>query len=532
MGPWLPFSDHNNGDYERLKNCYSEIVGPDLRGKELDKAAESTLKMIILTSERIKSDLPPSGYWGKDIGEAAGSWKDWYGFLLDDVFVSLARTSPSILLYTRLLAARDVLFGIWISYPRGHTSKTTLIILALSNMLAILDIRFLSLRGGRHKKWGLRLAKSIPPTWNEILTRPEAPLHENRFNDTLAFMSFQVNPISGLVPEGTHLVYLMTVGGAPYVGRTNGIRRSATKTIPGILARWSEYVRELHKHAQGNLPASRQRRRYNELLKKHCTNCFNCLILESSHSSRINAIEAKHITMINPGANGNELKYFAENLRLEKSKRKPTAEPRQRRSRSVRKRTRDAHLKAKDAQWGADINEHGKERRVAVSKNLEKQYENYAGKKLRERDFKNALALKYHELYLLTLAATGMCGCLNIYSPGNLLLFISACTYHITVKKLSVEWLLQSHGKNSDYCYFLIGMCNFIPSYAPKQRAIGLFRSYLTRAHLPYSIRYVIRLHADMGRSRLWRWTNDRLFRSWPVQTALVRTRQIENQYC
>ena len=66
--------------------------------------------------------------------------------------------------------------------------------------------------------------------------------------------------------------------------------------------RWSEHIRELHKHSQCGLEPCKQRRRYNELLNLHSSSCFNCLILETTTITGIKAAEAKAITLISPSA--------------------------------------------------------------------------------------------------------------------------------------------------------------------------------------------------------------------------------------
>lgn len=259
------------------------------------------------------------------------TWKGLYGMLLDDLFLAPAQPSPSCQWYTRLLAARDIIFHAWITFPRAHTRTTTLITLTLANLLAILDIRFLSLQGGHKAKWGMKLAKGLAPEWGDLLTRPPNMLHENRFPDAINFINAQVSPITGNTPADTHMVYLMTIGSQPYVGRTAGHRASSSYTLAGVAPRWSEHIRDLHKHHQGELEPSKQRRRYNELLNHHSSSCFNCLILETTNTAGIKAAEAEAITLINPSANGTELKHFSETFRSHKPRpRKDTRQPRSR----------------------------------------------------------------------------------------------------------------------------------------------------------------------------------------------------------
>lgn len=150
----------------------------------------------------------------------------------------------------------------------------------------------------------------------------------------------------------THLVYMMSIGGQPYVGKTAGHRAGAS--IPGILTRWSEHVRELCRHDSGTLDPTKQRRRYSQLLNRHCTSCLNCLVLEDAHSNDINAAEAKAISIVAPNAN-----RFAEGVRSRRGNpRKPNRQPRARKSQSSRKRARGAQLRGREDHWGDDVNEH------------------------------------------------------------------------------------------------------------------------------------------------------------------------------
>ena len=233
----------------------------------------------------------------------------------------------------------------------------------------------------------MKLAKGLAPEWGDLLTRPPNMLHGNRFPDAINFINAQLAPITGNTPADTHMVYLMTIGSQPYVGRTAGHRASPSYTLAGVAPRWSEHIRELHKHHQGELEPSKQRRRYNELLNHHSSSCFNCLILETTNTAGIKAAEAKAITLINPSANGTELKHFSETFRSHKPRpRKDTRQPRSRKSKSVRKRARSAHLKIKDTQWGESVNEHGRCLKNAAGKNLELLYEICRGKAERPRD--------------------------------------------------------------------------------------------------------------------------------------------------
>ena len=130
--------------------------------------------------------------------------------------------------------------------------------LALSNILAALDVRFLAIQWGEKAKWGRNLSRGMAAEWGELLSRPMAPLHENRYPETISFIRNQASSITGKLPHDAHVTYLMLVGGKPYVGRTAGHRTASTTTVPGIAARWTEHIRELYNHGQGTVPQNKQ----------------------------------------------------------------------------------------------------------------------------------------------------------------------------------------------------------------------------------------------------------------------------------
>ena len=122
--------------------------------------------------------------------------------------------------------------------------------------------------------------------------------------------------------------------------------------------RWSEHVRALHRQSTGKLAPEKQRRRYAELAESHCTDCLDCLIVDTCSSAEIHTAEAKAIILVNPRSNGSELKHFAETFRPKRTKPRNTPNgPRARRSKSVRTRARLAQLQQKDDQWVAEINQ-------------------------------------------------------------------------------------------------------------------------------------------------------------------------------
>ena len=69
--PWPPFSDHNDGNYEKTKATYENYFGPDIKGKALEDAAITTLKTLVFASKnRTTLFIQPSGV-GKGNGDGS-----------------------------------------------------------------------------------------------------------------------------------------------------------------------------------------------------------------------------------------------------------------------------------------------------------------------------------------------------------------------------------------------------------------------------------------------------------------------------
>ena len=100
------------------------------------------------------------GHWCNSIFLENG-FADDVGLLYDDLSLALAQPTPSPHWYTRLLAARDTIHSHWRRTPRGHTRITTAFLIALSNILSVLDLRFLSVGSGRSRKRALKLTAAF-----------------------------------------------------------------------------------------------------------------------------------------------------------------------------------------------------------------------------------------------------------------------------------------------------------------------------------------------------------------------------------
>ena len=204
----------------------------------------------------------------------------------------------------------------------------------------------------------------------------------------------------GAPSHDTHLVYLLSVGGGPYMGRTKCIRITGANAIHGITARWSEHAREFQHHADGKTKYDRKRRRYIELINKHSTNCSNVVIIEECDSASIPAREALSIALVNPHANGAEHKHLAESLRPPRPHRGSTqaSPPRKRPHQSTRTRARKSQLKFKDALWGGEQDSHASGLHGRSKANIEEAYEKHCRKKLNIRQSQSYLVLSFGEL--------------------------------------------------------------------------------------------------------------------------------------
>ena len=67
----------------------------------------------------------------------------------DDLFLALSNPMPEQIFYFALLSALDIIFESWSNYPRTHSKNGAIILSALCNAVAVLDIRFLSVQVGR-----------------------------------------------------------------------------------------------------------------------------------------------------------------------------------------------------------------------------------------------------------------------------------------------------------------------------------------------------------------------------------------------
>ena len=113
--------------------------------------------------------------------------------------------------------------------------------------------------------------------------------------------------------------------------------------------------------------------------------------------------------------------------------------------------------------------------------------------------------MNFNDLCRLKKAENGT-NTLDIYDPVNTILFISACCDHKQVRKINITTLLQRHNKQDDFVYYLIQLCDFIPTYAWKQRAVAVFRKHLEHVHLSYCSRYTLKVGSCYCKQSMKRW--------------------------
>ena len=118
------------------------------------------------------------GQWCNSVFLVDGLGDDM-GLLYDDFSMALARPHPSPHWYTRLLAARDTIHSHWGRTPRGHYRTTTAILIAPSNVLSVLDLRFLSIGSGNSRKRTLKLTAALGYEWKSFITRPAVELRSD-----------------------------------------------------------------------------------------------------------------------------------------------------------------------------------------------------------------------------------------------------------------------------------------------------------------------------------------------------------------
>ena len=70
-GLWLPFTEYNDGAYEKYRSIYESYVHVEVKGKALDSAAVRILQVLNCASEsRANRSLGSSEVWAPYLGKA------------------------------------------------------------------------------------------------------------------------------------------------------------------------------------------------------------------------------------------------------------------------------------------------------------------------------------------------------------------------------------------------------------------------------------------------------------------------------
>lgn len=149
-------------------------------------------------------------------------------------------------------------------------------------------------------------------------------------------------------------------------------------------------------------------------------------------------MEAMAITMVNPRANGNELKHFKEIFRKTR-RRKPKS--RDRPSQSSRRNKRKADL-TECEQWGQEMDTHAKQLDVAHVSNILKQHSTYTARNTTANSIKSDLSLTFQEMYRNEQIRHGESGPIFLYQLSTAMLFLKGLSDHKVCNKISVAAML------------------------------------------------------------------------------------------
>ena len=490
--PWSPFNITDYRTYDALRKRYDVHLPDGLTRADAEKGYIRLYRIItIIATDRLNSGIAPSLVWENDLSHdnPLSPVRQELGILYDELFLALARPSPDEKWYWKLLAVRDSMFRHWKCNPKFHSKTSTMILLTICNVAALLDVRLLSLRDGPGRKTAATLVQALPHEWKQLLNRPKKSLHQLHIGHLHRLLQLQFNGTTGSLPQGEHIVYLLLAGEKPYVGRA-AVCRTSQRSTPGFGPRWSEHVRELERHIQGT-SEDRTRRRYTTLQYHQASGCLNFVVLFRATEALIAAREALAITLTNPRANGNELKHFSEIFR---KKRNRGPKQRTRPSESSRRNKRRSELRVQTEQWGMENDTHSKQLDSAHVQNVLKQYATYTKRKEAGTTVKTELSLTFHEVYRNEQIRLGAQGPILIYQLSNMLMFLRGCADPKLFRRISVEKMLLYTNKPIDYCYHMADMCTHMPSYQSKVRAFTVIQDFLRTKHLYLAKNYSVKI--------------------------------------
>ena len=143
---WTPHKDPIS--YKKYRDLYRNYFPQGAGRATAIKASKDILLSVALASSmQSGSYIPPSEAWHPIIKQSAPMQGRAVsaGLIFDYLFISIAKPSPSEDWYCRVLAARDTIFGHWISHPKSHSCPATLTLTLLCNIVGMLDLRLSSL---------------------------------------------------------------------------------------------------------------------------------------------------------------------------------------------------------------------------------------------------------------------------------------------------------------------------------------------------------------------------------------------------
>ena len=457
----------------------------------------------IIASGHMLNGTAPSNVWEDSIWNQGPltKLKREVGILADNTFVQLSLPQPNREWYIKLLAARDTLFDIWISFPLRHTSTSTSILVLLCNTLALLDIRNLAIRDATGRRIAANLTSAMDFPLKRMFRRPVCMLKDQYITALFSFIQLQLQGISGTGNTDDNIVYLLLADAKPYVGRTT-LHRPSQKNFPGVGPRWSEHARELHLQMNGK-PGDRGRRRYRILQHHQRSACMNIIILDKATADSIAPREALAITQIGPPANGHELKSFDDTLRKE---RKRGGKVRGRTSQKERGKRRQYELDRGLEHWGRENEEHARNLDAAHAKNILSKYSTYSRKVADEKEVRMQLTLNFNDIYWMLQATEAPFGPIYLYEKASKMLFIKACSEQKMCNKVSLDTMLNKLGKTLDFAFHWAAMATLLPNYQSKTRAFTLFRNYLFTYNLYLAKEYIFKVYSFYNASSIKRW--------------------------
>ena len=149
--PWSPFNITDYRTYDALRKRYDVHLPDGLTRADAEKGYIRLYRIItIIATDRLNSGIAPSLVWENDLSHdnPLSPVRQELSILYDELFLALARPSPDEKWYWKLLAVRDSMFRHWKCNPKLHSKTSTMILVTICNVAALLDVRLLSLRDG------------------------------------------------------------------------------------------------------------------------------------------------------------------------------------------------------------------------------------------------------------------------------------------------------------------------------------------------------------------------------------------------